>query len=207
MQWARNNRKRRRIMIVLEEAHTIIPEVTRSQDRDTQAVVTRIGQIALQGRKYGVGLLVVSQRTALVSKTILSQCHTFLIHALIDQTSLDFLQNVIGREYIKVIPNLMPLQLIAAGKAVHSERPTLTQREWSDEKFAASELLNRPEPEAAPDAEIDEAAAVADAGEVARADDDFDALIMEEAAKEAPSTGADDASGEDDPEVSAAGKA
>jgi hypothetical protein len=143
MRWARNNRKRRRILIVLEEAHTIIPEVSGAQERDTQRIVMQIGQIALQGRKYGVGLLVVSQRTALVSKTILSQCHTFLIHALIDQTSLDFLQNVIGREYIKVIPNLMPLQLIAAGKAVHSERPTLTQREWSDEKAAASEALNR----------------------------------------------------------------
>jgi uncharacterized protein len=143
MRWARNNRKRRRIMIVLEEAHTIIPEVSGAQDKDTQRMVMRIGQIALQGRKYGVGLLVVSQRTALVSKTILSQCHTFLIHSLIDQTSLDFLQNVIGRGYIKVIPNLMPLQLIAAGKAVHSERPTLTQREWSEEKAAASEALNR----------------------------------------------------------------
>jgi hypothetical protein len=143
MRWARNNRKRRRIMIVLEEAHTIIPEVSNAQDRDTQRVVSRIGQIALQGRKYGVGLLLVSQRTALVSKTILSQCHTFLIHALIDQTSLDFLQNVIGREYIKVIPNMLPLQLIAAGKAVHSERPTLTQRVWSDEKAEASERLNR----------------------------------------------------------------
>lgn len=151
MRWARTNRKRRRIMIVLEEAHTIIPEVSGAQDKDSQRVVMRIGQIALQGRKYGVGLLVVSQRTALVSKTILSQCHTFLIHSLIDQTSLDFLQNVIGREYIKVIPNLMPLQLIAAGKAVHSERPTLTQREWSEEKAAASESLNRTDADAEPE--------------------------------------------------------
>lgn len=148
--------------------------MTRSQDRDTQNVVTRIGQIALQGRKYGVGLLVVSQRTALVSKTILSQCHTFLIHALIDQTSLDFLQNVIGREYIKAIPNLMPLQLIAAGKAVHSERPTLTQREWSDEKFAASERLNRPEPEVLPNQdEVLEAMAEAAEAGVAGADTEY----------------------------------
>ncbi|WP_066811239.1 ATP-binding protein [Sphingomonas asaccharolytica] len=173
MRWARNNRKRRRIMIVLEEAHTIIPEVSGAQDKDSQRVVMRIGQIALQGRKYGVGLLVVSQRTALVSKTILSQCHTFLIHSLIDQTSLDFLQNVIGREYIKVIPNLMPLQLIAAGKAVHSERPTLTQREWSEQKAAASEALNRTDMSEAPQF---------DAGEVISATlDDPDSFVMEAA--------------------------
>lgn len=188
MRWARNNRKRRQIMIALEEAHTIIPEVSNSQDKDTQRVVMRIGQIALQGRKYGVGLLVVSQRTALVSKTILSQCHTFLIHALIDQTSLDFLQNVIGREYIKVIPNLMPLQLIAAGKAVHSERPTLTQREWIEEKFAASERLNRPEPEAASDVELSEAAAVVEGGVVACAGDGFDALAIDAAKKAQPTS-------------------
>ena len=77
MDWARQNCKARQIMIVLEEAHTIIPETNGAGfDFDTQWVVSRIGQIALQGRKYGVGLLVVSQRTALVSKTIcLSATH------------------------------------------------------------------------------------------------------------------------------------
>jgi len=83
MTWARQHRKAREIMIVLEEAHTIIPEVFGAGfDYDTQWVVGRIGQIALQGRKYGVGLLVVSQRTALVSKTIPSQCNTFFTYSL-----------------------------------------------------------------------------------------------------------------------------
>ena len=72
--WAKENRKRKRILIVLEEAHTVVPEMNLfGRDRsDTTAVVGRITQIALQGRKYGVGLLVISQRTALVSKTLLS---------------------------------------------------------------------------------------------------------------------------------------
>ena len=48
-------------MLVLEEAHTIVPETFGAGfDYDTQWVVSRIGQIALQGRKYGVGLLVIS---------------------------------------------------------------------------------------------------------------------------------------------------
>jgi len=80
---------------VLEEAHTIIPEAYGSGfDSETQWVVGRIGQIALQGRKYGVGLLLVSQRTALVSKTILSQCNTYFTHALVDKTSLEYLGSV-----------------------------------------------------------------------------------------------------------------
>ena len=111
-------------MIVLEEAHTIIPEVFGAGfDYDTQWVVGRIGQIALQGRKYGVGLMVVSQRTALVSKTILSQCNTFFTHSLIDQTSLNFLQSVYSEQHTKSIPNWDSLNFSPSAKlCVRSDR-------------------------------------------------------------------------------------
>lgn len=147
MGWARVHRKQRRIMIVLEEAHTIIPETAGSGfDHDTQWVVGRIGQIALQGRKYGVGLLVVSQRTALVSKTILSQCNTYFTHSLIDQTSLGYLANVYSQDHVKVIPNLRFLEFIAYGKAVRSERPLLVRRPFDESKLSASQALNTPPP-------------------------------------------------------------
>jgi len=145
MDWARNHRKARSILIVLEEAHTIIPEVFGAGfDHDTQWVVGRIGQIALQGRKYGVGLMVVSQRTALVSKTILSQCNTFFTHSLIDQTSLNFLQSVYSEQHTRTIPNLRFLEFLAFGKAVRSERPILLKRPFDRAKLDASEKLRRP---------------------------------------------------------------
>jgi len=145
MDWARPNRKARQVLIVLEEAHTIIPEVHGSGfDYDTQWVVGRIGQIALQGRKYGVGLLVVTQRTALVSKTILSQCNTFLTHSLIDQTSLSFLESVYSSQHVKLIPNLQNLHLLAFGKAVRAERPIMLKREFDPKKKEASDALKRP---------------------------------------------------------------
>jgi uncharacterized protein len=162
MVWARNHRKARKILIVLEEAHTIIPETAGAGfDYDTQWVVSRIGQIALQGRKYGVGLLIVSQRTALVSKTILSQCNTFLTHALIDQTSLNFLSNIYQSQYINVIPDLRFLQFLAYGKGVRSERPLLLERPYDEDKAKASgsldkhvdvdkEISDGPEPEPPP---------------------------------------------------------
>jgi uncharacterized protein len=129
MEWARANRKAKQILIVLEEAHTIIPEAYGSGfDNETQWVVGRIGQIALQGRKYGVGLLLVSQRTALVSKTVLSQCNTYFTHSLVDKTSLDYLSSVYSAEHVKAIPNLRFLEFLAHGKAVKSERPILTRR-------------------------------------------------------------------------------
>lgn len=107
MEWARRNRRARRILIVLEEAHTIIPEtIGAGFDADTQWIVGRISQIALQGRKYGVGLLIISQRTALVSKSILSQCNTHITFSLMDKTSLDYLANVYSPEHVKSIPHL-----------------------------------------------------------------------------------------------------
>jgi len=145
MDWARNHRKARSILIVLEEAHTIIPEVfSAGFDHDTQWVVGRIGQIALQGRKYGVGLMVVSQRTALVSKTILSQCNTFFTHSLIDQTSLNFLQSVYSDQHTRTIPNLRFLEFLAFGKAIRSERPILLKRPFDQAKLDASEKLRQP---------------------------------------------------------------
>lgn len=145
MDWARPNRRARQVLIALEEAHTIIPEVHGSGfDYDTQWVVGRIGQIALQGRKYGVGLLVVTQRTALVSKTILSQCNTFLTHSLIDQTSLKFLESVYSTQHVKLIPNLTSLHLLAFGKAIRAERPIMLKREYDPAKKEASERLKRP---------------------------------------------------------------
>ncbi|MDB5265362.1 MAG: hypothetical protein JWM39_75 [Parcubacteria group bacterium] len=143
MEWAKKNRQARRILIVLEEAHTIIPETFSSGfDNETQWVVGRIGQIALQGRKYGVGLLLVSQRTALVSKTVLSQCNTYFTHALIDKTSLEYLGGVYSAEHVRAIPNLRFLEFIAHGKGIKSDRPLLARREYLQEKMDASKALN-----------------------------------------------------------------
>lgn len=145
MSWAKENRKSRQIMVVLEEAHTIVPESYLSGfDYDTQWVVNRIGQIALQGRKYGVGLVVVTQRTALVSKTILSQCNTYFTHSLIDQTSLSFLDGVYSSQHTRLIPNLANLQFLAFGKALRAERPILLCREFDPAKKAASDALRKP---------------------------------------------------------------
>lgn len=147
MDWAKAHRKARQVLLVLEEAHTIIPETFGSGfDSDTQWVVGKIGQIALQGRKYGVGLLVVTQRTALVSKTILSQCNTFFTHSLIDQTSLNFLEGVYSSQHTKLIPNLPNLHFLAFGKGVCAERPIILRREFDQAKKDASDALRQPLP-------------------------------------------------------------
>ena len=145
MQWAKRRPKALRILIALEEAHTIIPETAGAGfDFDTQWVVGRVGQIALQGRKYGVGLLLISQRTALVSKTVLSQCNTFLTHRMLDQTSLQFLANIYSPEHVAAIPRLADREFVAYGKAIQAERPVLVRRPFDPKLKAASDGLRRP---------------------------------------------------------------
>ncbi len=143
-EWARQNRKKRSILVVLEEAHTVVPEVGfyNFDKGETQAVVGRISQIALQGRKYGVGLLLISQRTALVSKTLLSQCNTVIAFALHDKTSLDYLSSVFGEDHVRAIPRLRFRHAIAYGKGVLSDSPILIEFPEDDAKRVASDKLS-----------------------------------------------------------------
>lgn len=142
-QWARTHRRAQRILVVLEEAHTVVPEMNMFgfDYGETQTVVARMAQIALQGRKYGVGLLLLSQRTALVSKTLLSQCNTVIAFSLVDKTSLDYLRNVFSAEHVDLIPNLPRLHAVAHGSAILSERPIVVELPFDQEKLEASEAL------------------------------------------------------------------
>lgn len=117
----------KRVCVVLEEAHTVVPEwnFVGISDKSSQSLLNSIAQIALQGRKYNVGLLAIAQRTANVSKTILTQCNTVISFQEFDKTSSDFLANYFGQEISKVLPNLKFRQAIAAGKALKSSVPMI----------------------------------------------------------------------------------
>jgi hypothetical protein len=116
-----------KICVVLEEAHTIIPEwnFSGSGDKTSQGLVNSIGQITLQGRKYGIGFLVIAQRTANVSKTVLTQCNTVICFRAFDETSFSFLGNYVGKDMIQVLPNLKQYHAVVAGKAVKSNIPMI----------------------------------------------------------------------------------
>ena len=129
-----------RILIVVEEAHTVMPEPSTMglSDFASKGLVAKTSQIALQGRKYGVGLLVIAQRTATVSKSVLTQCNTVISFTCFDDTSLGFLKNVFGAAHTELIPNLRPLTAVIFGKGVRSERPIVVQIPFNEEKSKAS---------------------------------------------------------------------
>jgi len=117
----------KKVCIVLEEAHTVVPETATLgvSDFASKAAVNSIAQIALQGRKYDVGLLVIAQRTANVSKTVLTQCNTIIAFQEFDKTSSEFLSNYFGQGIANTLPNLKFRQAIAAGKALKSNVPMI----------------------------------------------------------------------------------
>lgn len=117
----------KRVCVVLEEAHTVVPELNSMgvSDFASKATVNSIAQIALQGRKYNIGFFVVAQRTANVSKTVLTQCNSIIVFQEFDKTSSDFLSNYLGTEYLKALPTLKFRQAIAVGKAFKSNVPMI----------------------------------------------------------------------------------
>ncbi|MHA1289921.1 MAG: ATP-binding protein [Candidatus Thorarchaeota archaeon] len=116
-----------RLCVVIEEAHTVIPEwnFIGVDDKRAQAVVNAISQIALQGRKYGVGFIVVAQRTANVSKTVLTQCNSVIAFQQFDKTSSEFLSNYLGSDMVDALPNLVRRQAIAVGRGFKSGVPLI----------------------------------------------------------------------------------
>lgn len=69
--------KRHPVAIFCDEAHLYIPDRSEA-DSVGAAALQHFERIAKEGRKYGVGLVVISQRPAEVNRTILSQCNNFI---------------------------------------------------------------------------------------------------------------------------------
>ncbi len=74
-QWTPRD-SRHPIAILCDEAHLYIPE--RSATGILEQSLTAFERIAKEGRKYGVGLTVISQRPSEVNRTVLSQCSNFV---------------------------------------------------------------------------------------------------------------------------------
>jgi DNA helicase HerA-like ATPase len=75
-QWS-DNGNRHPIALLCDEAHLYIPERL-NQDSASELGLKNFERIAKEGRKYGVSLVVISQRPSEVNRTVLSQCNNFI---------------------------------------------------------------------------------------------------------------------------------
>ena len=116
-----------RYLIVFEEAHSLVPEWNSvSSDGDKNAT-NGIAKVILQGRKYGLGSMVITQRTANISKSILNQCNTIFALRVFDDTGKQFLENYIGSDYSNLLPTLEERHCIAIGKAMKLKQPVILE--------------------------------------------------------------------------------
>ena len=84
-------RERHPIALFCDEAHLYIPNQVTSGSAENSLVIFE--KIAKEGRKYGVGLVVISQRPAEVSRTVVSQCNNLIAMRLTNGED----QNVVRR--------------------------------------------------------------------------------------------------------------
>ncbi len=114
-----------KLCLVFEEAHSLIPEWNQVANRNDSNFVNATARIILQGRKFGMGSVVITQRTANVTKTILNQCNTMLAMRSFDQTGLDFLRNYMGDQYSQAISTLPSRNAILVGKSSSCQTPVI----------------------------------------------------------------------------------
>ncbi len=113
----REERERDPVLLVCEEAHRYVPNHGQAEYETAQTAVRRL---AREGRKYGLGLMLVSQRPADVESTVLSQCNSWVILRLtnsVDQEHVGrFLPDSLAG-LTKLLPSLVRREAIFVGEA------------------------------------------------------------------------------------------
>lgn len=106
------------VMIVCEEAHNYIPQ---RDDVAYRASRKSLERIAKEGRKYGLSLMVVSQRPSEVSETIFAQCNNFLALRLTNNADQNYVKRLFpdnSSGITDILPNLAPGECVIVGDAV-----------------------------------------------------------------------------------------
>jgi len=145
-----------RVCLVYEEAHSLVPEWNSAVAEGDQTASNGSARAILQGRKYGLGCLLITQRTANVTKTILNQCNTIFAMRTFDDTGKDFLANYMGADYANSLSSLSERQAVLFGKASSCENPILIRLNDRD-KFLQAFRAENPPPPLLPDEEPPEA--------------------------------------------------
>jgi hypothetical protein len=116
-----------RCCLVFEEAHSLIPEWNAVASEGDQTATNGTAKAILQGRKYGLGCIVVTQRTANVTKSILNQCNTVFARRVFDSTGMEFLKNYVGEDYAAVLSTLEDRHAVVFGRASSCRNPVLVR--------------------------------------------------------------------------------
>ena len=103
------------VFVIIEEAH-------RFASRDARSYPV-LKTILAEGRKFGVGVCLISQRPSKIDSDILSQCMTQIIMRIVNPADQENIRNSIeslGREMIEELPGLTKGQALVAGVSINA---------------------------------------------------------------------------------------
>ncbi|MEO8379953.1 MAG: DUF87 domain-containing protein [Acidobacteriota bacterium] len=110
-------------VLVLEEAHAFVHRERQDIENiasPAQMCRATFEKIAREGRKFGLGLLLSSQRPSELSATVLAQCNTFLLHRLVNDRDQELVARLVPdnvRGLLRELPSLPAGQAILLGWA------------------------------------------------------------------------------------------
>lgn len=117
-------------VLVMEEAHTFIRRYSDdAENHNSAAICCQVFEkIAREGRKFGLGLVLSSQRPSELSPTVLSQCNSYLLHRISNDRDQELVHKLVPdnlRGLLRDLPSLPSRHAILLGWA--SELPVLVQ--------------------------------------------------------------------------------
>lgn len=124
-------------VLVMEEAHTFIKRYhDDAENQNSAAICCQVFEkIAREGRKFGLGLVLSSQRPSELSPTVLSQCNSYLLHRISNDRDQELVHKLVPdnlRGLLRDLPSLPSRHAILLGWA--SELPVLVQMNALPEK-------------------------------------------------------------------------
>lgn len=125
------------VLLVCEEAHRYVPNTGEAQYAAAQDAIRRI---AKEGRKYGLGLLLVSQRPSEVEATVLSQCNSWIVLRITNESDRNHVRSVLPDSMAgltKMLSGLRRREAIFVGLAAMLPSRILV-RELGDEQLPRS---------------------------------------------------------------------
>ncbi len=107
-------------LLVLEEAHNFVPGRSTSSAEQQSISITK--QIAQEGRKFNIGLVVISQRPSRLDETALSQCNSYIIMRMVNPADQNFVRRVVeslGEEETRLLSDLDVGEALLSGQMVN----------------------------------------------------------------------------------------
>ena len=126
------------LLLVYEEAHKYVPNNDLAKYRASKESIERI---AKEGRKYGVSLLLASQRPSEISETIFSQCNNFLALRLTNPADQNYVKRLLPDTLGNIVdkmPSLKAGECLLIGDAV--VLPSIVQVEKCDPEPSSKDI-------------------------------------------------------------------